>query len=68
MVYKLGKTTTAHDKGASEDVAVYSGTIGNEVAINETVNAYNPHCDMEQDKWCVMFPKNGGWELFAGEC
>ena len=68
MVYKFGKTTTAHDRGSSEDVAVYSSTKGNAVATNETLKVYNPHFDMKTDKWCVMFPKNGVWELFSGEC
>ena len=68
MAYKIGKTTTAHDKGDSEFVVVYSGTIGNEVATNEMVNAYNPWCDMEQGKWCIAVLIDGGWELHAGEC
>lgn len=66
---RLGKTTVAHDKGETEEVAIYSGeTKGEETDTEETEDAYNRFADLATDKWVILMHVDGGWELIAGEC
>lgn len=62
-----GKTTTAHNKGASQDVDLYAGDKGSETTTGVTVSAYNSFADVDTGKWCVVAYIDG-WELISAEC
>ena len=65
----VGKTTTAHDKDATETVDLYSGdTKGSETKTDDDVEAYNRFADVATGKWCIVIFIGGGWELIAAEC
>ena len=66
---RLGKTTTAHAKAATETVDIYSGaTKGSESTTGVTVEAFNRFADVATGKWVFVVFIDGGWELYAGEC
>ena len=69
MNISLAKTTTTHDKGASQTIDLYSGTTkGSETTTGDSPSAYNRFADLATGKWCIAIFINGGWELIAGEC
>lgn len=65
----IAKTTTTHDKDATQTVDFYAGaTKGSETTTGDSVDAYNRFADLASDKWCLVMFLGDGWELFAGEC
>lgn len=65
----LGKTTTAHAKGASQSIDLYAGTLGSETATGETLTGvYNRFATLATGKWVHVASVNGRWELSAAEC
>ena len=75
---QLGKTTTDHDKGATELVDLYGkpgDTLGSETKLtlaadgsDREIEVYNRFGDVADDKWVVLIDLGAGWELIAAEC
>ena len=66
--HRRAKTTVAHNKGATEEVEIYTGRVGEEVASGKMVRAHNYYGDLASDRWCTIAPIEGDWHLVAGEC
>lgn len=65
----VGKTTEAIDKSTSGEVEIYrGGTLGDEDATGELVQAYNRYSDLADDVWVTMIFFGGAWQLIAAEC
>ena len=69
IMHFIGKTTTAHAKGATEDIALYAGTPGSETDTGIIVpQVLNRFIDLDDDVWVQGGFFNGNPELTAGEC
>lgn len=65
----LGKTTTAHAKGASEDIDLYSGgTKGSETSTGETIpDVYNRFNSLDSGTWVLIDFIDSGWEIYQAD-
>ena len=63
----LGKTASAHAKGASGTINLYAGVLGSETSISMTVTAWNRYVALGSGKWAECSWVNG-WSVTAGEC
>jgi hypothetical protein len=65
-LFQLAKTTTTHVAEETEDVDIYVGAKGEEVASGQTVKAYNRSADLEDDVWVHIQWVGDGWEIIGG--
>jgi hypothetical protein len=66
-LFHLAKTTTTHEAETIEDVDIYVGTKGEEIASGQTVKAYNRRdSDVAEDEWIHIQWIGDGWEIIGG--
>lgn len=67
-LFYLGKTTTSHAKGDTEDVDLYAGTTKGSETMVDTQPAYNRCADLDDDIWVYLIWIGGGYEILQAEC
>jgi hypothetical protein len=62
-LFHVAKTTVNHEEDEIEDVDIYVGAKGEEVASGQTVKAYNRGPEISEDEWIHIQWVGSGWEI-----
>ena len=66
---QIGKTDSAHNKGASGTISIYSGTASSSLTdTGDNVTAYNRFGNIASGKWVFVWTLPWGFEITAAEC
>lgn len=65
---KVAKTVGAHAAGATQAVAIWTGTTGSETDSGATVECYNRYMGLNGDATIVIAHTGSGWEIITANC